>query len=242
MKLPHKRLLIKLSGEALLGEKSFGISEEAAKTLGHHLKEIQNSGHELLIVIGGGNIFRGLNLKALGMERTPADHMGMLATLMNGIALQEALKSVGAEVKLMSAIECPKIAETYNWEKANSYLKQGNIVIFVGGTGSPYFTTDTAAALKASEMKVDLLLKATKVNGVYAEDPKLFPEAPRYEEISYQDYLAQNLKVMDGTAVALCMSNHIPIFVFSMENLGKVSIRSLLIDRKKYGTIINSLE
>lgn len=225
---PHKRILLKLSGEALLDGHSFGIQPKACAELAATLQGILNSGHEVSVVIGGGNIFRGLPLKEMGMERTPADQMGMLSTLINGIALQQALQAINCPVRLMSALECPKVAENYNWTRANEYLSHGELLIFVGGTGSPYFTTDTAAALRGCEMKADVLLKATKVDGVYTQDPKTHPEATRYAEISYTQYLAEKLGVMDATAVALCMSGKIPIFVFSMHLLGKMSIGSLL--------------
>lgn len=239
MQMPHKRLLIKLSGEVLLGKEPFGVDGTASSSLAETLKKILNEGHELGIVIGGGNIFRGIQLNETGVERTPADHMGMLATLINGIALQEALQAIGVLSHLMSALDCPKIAESYNWSRANQYLAEGSCVIFVGGTGSPYFTTDTAAALRASEMKADILLKATKVDGVYSSDPKKDPHARKYPSIPYNQYLAEKLGVMDATAVALCMSNRIPIFVFSMECLGKISMKSLFLEHEKYGTLIN---
>lgn len=239
MDMPYKRILVKISGEMLLGGQPFGIQEQACLNLAKTFQEMRNSGHEVACVIGGGNIFRGVTLNKMGVERTPADQMGMLSTLINGIALHQALKSLGAPSRLVSALECPKVAETYNWSNALSYLSSGEIVIFVGGTGSPYFTTDTAAALRASEMKVDVLLKATKVDGVYTQDPHLHPDAKRYVEISYTDYLSQKLGVMDATAVALCMTNKIPVFVFSMENLGKISINSLLSEKEKNGTLIS---
>jgi uridylate kinase len=240
MQMPHKRLLIKLSGEVLLGNQPFGVDGGAAASLAASLKKIMNEGHELGIVIGGGNIFRGIQLNETGMERTPADHMGMLATLINGIALQQALQDVGVSPRLMSALECPKIADSFNWARANQYLAEGSCVIFVGGTGSPYFTTDTAAALRASEIKADILLKATKVDGVYSADPKKDPHAKKYPDIPYNQYLAEKLGVMDATAVALCMSNDIPIFVFSMESLGKISMKSLFLEPEKYGTFIRN--
>lgn len=239
MQMPHKRLLIKLSGEILLNNQLFGIDESACKRVARALKEILNAGHEVAVVIGGGNIFRGLNLTEIGMERTPADHIGMLATLMNGIAIQESIQQMGAKARLLTALDCPKVAESYNWLKADHYLSSGEIVIFVGGTGSPYFTTDTAAALRASEMKVDVLLKATKVDGVYSDDPKKNPMAKRFSTISYADYLAKKLGVMDFSAVALCMTNQIPIYVFPMDLLGTMSIGSLLAEGEKHGTFIH---
>src|SRR3984957_10699507 len=172
-----KRLLLKLSGEILLGAQPFGFEAQALKQLANNLKEIQQAGFELAIVIGGGNIFRGLQLKPLGIERSPADQMGMLATLMNGIALQQALAAIQSPAKVMSALDCPKVAESYQWKNALDTLSRGEIAIFVGGTGNPYFTTDTAAALRASEIHADILLKATKVDGVYSDDPKKNPKA-----------------------------------------------------------------
>lgn len=233
-KMPYKRLLLKLSGEMLLGPtQSFGIDSQACQRLAAIVNEIHLQGHELAIVIGGGNIFRGVNLNGLGMERTPADQLGMLATLMNGIALQQALQAINCKAKVMSALECPRVAETYNWRHAQDTLASQEVLIFVGGTGSPYFTTDTAAALRASEIKADILLKATKVDGVYSDDPKTHPEAKRYQEMPYTKFLSEKLKVMDVTAVALCMTNKIPILVFNMNQLGEHSVANLLQDRAK---------
>lgn len=227
---PYKRILLKLSGEALRGNNSFGIDQNAVCQVAHYLDKIRCTGIELAVVIGGGNLFRGINLTVgdKGMARAPADYMGMLATLMNGIALQEALSSIGCPVKLMSALECPKVAEPYQWNKAQEYLKQGSILIFVGGTGNPYFTTDTAAALRASEIQADLLMKATKVAGIYSKDPAKWKEAVKYDTISYSQILAEKLQVIDATAVALCMHNRIPIFVFNMERLSKENIEDIL--------------
>lgn len=230
-KKPYKRLLLKLSGELLLGKESFGLSQEGCKNLAEVLNEIRLSGYEVSVVIGGGNIFRGIKLSELGLERTPADHMGMLATLINGLALQQALQAIGCPAKVMSALECPKVAESYTWHKALEYLIAGELLIFVGGTGNPYFTTDTAAALRASEIKADLLLKATKVDGVYDKDPLKHPHAKRYSELSYTQFLAEKLQVMDATSIALCMSSKIPVLVFNMSRLGKQTISSLLSDR-----------
>lgn len=233
-----KRLLIKLSGEILLGNEKFGIDETACLKLAGNLKSILDRGHQLSLVIGGGNVLRGVHLSNQGMARTPADQMGMLATLINGIALQQAFETLHVPAKLMSALECPKVAETYNWNKATQYLADGSPVIFVGGTGSPYFTTDTAAALRASEMNVDLLMKATKVNGVYTDDPFKNRDAKKYTSLNYTQYLAEKLGVMDATSIALCMNSKIPVFVFCMEDLGKVPIDQLLSDPEKYGTMI----
>ncbi len=237
----YQRVLLKISGESLLGKDSFGINQDACLKTAQELNRVKNTGVELAVVIGGGNIFRGLQLEALGLERTPADHMGMLATLINGIALQQALLKIGAKAKVMSALECPKVAEPYNWERANQNLAKGEIVIFVGGTGNPYFTTDTAAALRASEIGADLLLKATKVSGVYNKDPKLNPEAALYKHLSYSQYLAENLKVMDATAVSLCMSNQIPIFVFDMQALETDNLFEI-ISQGNQGTMVDHNE
>lgn len=236
--LNPKRILLKLSGETLVGKQSFGIDPEKTRQLATSLKNIVLEGFQVGIVIGGGNIFRGINLKTMGMQRTPADQMGMLATLMNGIALQEALTSLNCPVKLMSALDCPDVAESYNWHQANEYLASGNIVIFVGGTGNPYFTTDSAAALRACEIHADLFLKATKVDGVYNQDPFKFPHATRYPSLSYSQYLAEKIEVMDAASVALCMSNQMPIFVFNMDLLGKKPLSNILSSSEK-GTLIS---
>lgn len=238
MQIPHKRILIKLSGEILLGKDRFGIDKDALTNLAVAIKFIINSGHELALVIGGGNLFRGIKLNGLGVSRTPADHIGMLATIMNGIAVQQACESIGVHARVMSALDCPKVAESYNWHKATQYLAARHPVIFVGGTGNPYFTTDTAAALRACEIQADVLLKATKVPGVFSEDPLKNPNAKKYTSLSYTQYLAEKLKVMDATSVALCMDSKIPIFVFSMNDFGKTAIKDLLAEPEKYGTMI----
>lgn len=239
MPIPHKRILIKLSGEILLGHDRFGIDPNALKNLAVTIKSILNSGHELGLVIGGGNIFRGIHLNGIGVARTPADQMGMLATLMNGVAVQQACEGIGVSARILTALECPKVAETYNWQKATQYLSSGHPVIFAGGTGNPYFTTDTAAALRACEIKADVLMKATKVPGVYSEDPLKNKDAKKYDSLSYTQYLAEKLKVMDATSVALCMDGKIPIFVFSMNDFGVTAIKDLLAEPEKYGTLIH---
>lgn len=232
------RVLLKISGETLLGSQPFGIHQEACVQTAECLSRFHRAGIQLGVVIGGGNIFRGVDLRLTGMARTPADHMGMLATLLNGIALQQALMQLGVPVCLMSAIECPKVAEPYNWTKAVEYLEKGTVVIFVGGTGNPYFTTDTAAALRASEIGADVLLKATKVDGIYNKDPLKYPEAVKYETITYSQMLADKLQVMDATAVALCRSSKIPIFVFNMRRLIDEPVDTVLSQLKK-GTWVN---
>lgn len=233
-----KRILLKLSGETIMGQQGFGIDIDNVQKLAVALKEISNEGIQLAIVIGGGNIFRGINLKALGMERTPADQMGMLATLINGIALQQALSKIDCPCVLMSALECPRVAESYNWNRANEYLSTGHILIFAGGTGNPYFTTDSAAALRGCEIQADILLKATKVNGVYNQDPFKYPDAKKYSHLSYSQYLAEKLEVMDATSIALCMNKGLPIFVFNMQMIGKESIKKIL-SNSENGTLIN---
>lgn len=232
-----KRVLLKLSGETLLDKHSFGIDHDACLKVARYLQKIQQLGVELGVVIGGGNIFRGVDLNEIGIARAPADYMGMLATLINGTALQQTLLGLGSKACLMSALECPKVAESYTWTKALSYLQDGNVVIFVGGTGNPYFTTDTAAALRASEIQANILLKATKVDGVYNKDPLKFPDAVKYDKISYSQFLAEKLKVMDATSVALCRSNQIPIFVFNMQRLLEDNLKNLLSDLSQ-GTLV----
>lgn len=232
-----QRILLKLSGETIMGPKGFGIDFDACKEVSKSIKAIHSQGVELGIVIGGGNIFRGINLSNSDMERTPADHMGMLATLMNGTALQQAIQLQGCPVRLMSALDCPKVADSYSWRRAHEYLQAGEIVIFVGGTGSPYFTTDTASALRASEIHADILLKATKVDGIYSQDPLKYPDSVKYDTITYKQALEEQLKIMDATAFALCMSESIPIFVFNMERLNNLSIRDILSDHR-HGTLV----
>lgn len=238
-KMPYKRILLKLSGETMLGGHPFGIDDGAAANVARYIKGIRHAGIELGIVIGGGNMFRGIHLSsgAGKIPRAPADQMGMLATLMNGIVLREALEAIDCPVKLMSALECPKVAETYQWHLANEYLGQGQVVIFVGGTGNPYFTTDTAAALRASEIQADLLMKATKVGGVYSKDPLKYADSVKYDTISYSRVLAEKLQVIDATAVALCMNSHVPIFVFDMKRLEKENIIDIL-SHPQSGTMI----
>lgn len=227
----YKRVLIKLSGESLGGVGQLGISHDPCLKIAQSLQKMNASGLEVGVVLGGGNLFRGIQFKELGLERTSADHMGMLATLMNGIALQQVLNSLGCKALVMSALECEKVVETYNWNRAQKALSEGVIVIFVGGTGNPYFTTDTAAALRASEIQADVLLKATKVDGIYNKDPLKYADAVKYETISYSQVLAEKLEVMDATAIALCRSNHIPILIFNMQALNTYPIERILQDK-----------
>lgn len=237
--IKYKRILLKLSGEVLMGTQAFGIDQTAVANVARYLNEIRRLGIELAIVIGGGNFFRGVHFAAQGnaFSRTSADQMGMLATLMNGIALQECLDKADCPARLMSAFECPKVVELFQWRKAQEYLKQGQVVIFVGGTGNPYFTTDTAAALRASEIQADLLMKGTKVDGVYNRDPIKYLDSVKYETITYSQMLAEKLQVIDATAVALCMQSHMPIFVFDMHRLQKENVIDIL-SHPKLGTMI----
>ncbi|MGZ3632869.1 MAG: UMP kinase [Parachlamydiaceae bacterium] len=215
----YKRILLKISGELFMGDQNYGIDQEACSKLAKALLTFQQQNLQVAIVIGGGNIFRGITLENSILPRAAADQMGMLATLMNGIALQQALQHLGADAKVMSALECPKVAEPYNWRKANDAIQGGTMLIFVGGTGNPYFTTDTAAALRACEIQADLLVKATKVNGIYNKDPIKHPDAIKYDSIPYSRVLSEQLEVMDATAIAMCRSHSLPIFVFNMHYL-----------------------
>lgn len=234
---PYKRILLKISGESLLGKHHFGVDPDACLAIAKALKEMHLAGLEVAVVIGGGNIFRGVRLKEFGMSRTPADQIGMLATLINGIALHEALVGMYCKARLMSALECPKIAESYNWGKAIEALSSGHIVLFVGGTGNPYFTTDTAAALRASEIEADIMLKATKVDGIYNKDPIKNPDAVKYDTITYSRILNEKLEIMDSTSVALCMNNQIPILVFNMNLLYNHNLPQVLSERQ--GTLVS---
>lgn len=200
-----------------MGSQEYGIAPDAALKVALPIKQLAEAGHEVGIVIGGGNVFRGGQLgSTLGLKRTPADQIGMLATLMNGIVLEQALLGCGCDVRMFSALECPRVAQTYQWEKVMRQFSKGRIVLFVGGTGHPFFTTDTTAALRASEIGADIFLKATmRVDGVYNKDPRVHNDAVKYKQISYQAYLEQQLKVIDLTAVTLCMLNQIPIRVFN---------------------------
>jgi uridylate kinase len=231
----YRRILLKLSGESLMDPQPYGINQQATLQVAQAIRNLQQQGIQIGVVIGGGNIFRGIQADELGLARTPADQMGMLATMINGIALQQALESLGCDARLMSALDCPKVAEPYNWRAAMKHLNKGRILIFVGGTGSPYFTTDTAAALRASEIQADILLKATKVDGVYNKDPKKHPDAKRYPVISYSQVLAEKLGVMDATAIALCMSSRIPILVFNI--FSGHSLQEVM-EQQQYGTLV----
>jgi uridylate kinase len=212
----YKRILLKLSGEALMGEHKYGVDPVACEQIATQVKELCSLGVQVGVVIGGGNIFRGAHAVKSGMERTPADHIGMLATLINGIALQQAFEKVHCESRIMSAIACDVMAESYSWKDALKYLDKGIVLIFVGGTGNPYFTTDSAAALRSLEINAEILLKATKVDGIYDKDPHKYPDAVKFKRVSYSEVLANQLLVMDPTAIALCRENRTPIRVFNV--------------------------
>jgi uridylate kinase len=216
------RVLLKLSGEALMGEQAFGIDPAVTTQIAKEIGEIQQLGVQTGVVIGGGNLFRGLAASARGMDRATADYMGMLATVINALALQDALEHLGVTTRVATAIEMRAVAEPFIRRRAVRHLEKGRVVVLAAGTGNPYFTTDTAAALRAMEMKADVILKGTKVDGIYTADPMLHPDAVKYDEISYLKVLEQGLKVMDATAISLCMDNKLPIVVFNLTTPGNV--------------------
>ena len=218
----YGRVLLKLSGEALMGDQGFGIDPAVTAQIGHEIGEIQALGVQTAVVIGGGNIFRGLAAHARGMDRSTGDHMGMLATVINALALQDALERQGVVTRVASAIEMRAVAEPFIRRRAIRHLEKGRVVVFAAGTGNPYFTTDTAAALRAMEVKADVILKGTKVDGIYTADPVTHPEATRLDSISYLQVLEQRLKVMDATAISLCMDNQLPIVVFNLRKPGNL--------------------
>jgi uridylate kinase len=235
MSAAYQRVLLKLSGEALMGEQQFGIDPAVATQIAKDIREIQQMGVQTGVVIGGGNIFRGLAASAKGMDRATADYMGMLATVMNSLALQDALEHLGVPTRVAAAIEMRAVAEPFIRRRAVRHLEKGRVVIFAAGTGNPYFTTDTAAALRAMEMKADVILKGTKVDGIYTADPMLDPTATKYSEISYLKVLEQGLKVMDATAISLCMDNKLPIVVFNLRTPGNLR---RVIDGEPVGTVV----
>jgi len=223
--LDARRVLLKVSGEALMGDRGYGIDPAVIASLATQLKGVVDS-YELAIVVGGGNIFRGVAASANGMDRAPADYMGMLATVMNAVALHDGLERAGVEARVMSAINIREVAEPYIRGRAQRHLEKGRVVIFAAGTGNPYFTTDTAAALRALEIEADCVMKATRVDGIYDKDPLEHADALRFDELTYIDVLNKGLKVMDSTAISLCMDNDLPILVFNME--GDDNIRRAL--------------
>ena len=211
----YKKILLKLSGEALMGDQECGMSSDGIASYAKQIKEIVDLGVEVSIVIGGGNIFRGISGAAQGVDRVTGDHMGMLATVINSLALQNSIEKLGVPTRVQTAIEMPKIAEPFIKRRAQRHLEKGRVVIFGAGTGNPYFTTDTAAALRAIEMETDVVIKATKVDGIYDKDPVKFADAKKYEKVTYNEVLAKDLKVMDATAISLCRENKLPIIVFN---------------------------
>jgi uridylate kinase len=223
MDLPYKRILLKLSGEALMGKLASGIDSSVLDLISGELKEVVGLGIQIALVVGGGNILRGtITSKDYGIDRASADYMGMLATVINSIALQEVLESKGVTTRVQSAIELRQIAEPYIRRRAIRHLEKGRVVIFAAGTGNPYFTTDTAAALRAMEINAQAIFKATKVDGVYDADPYTHPDASRFDELTYFDVLSKNLKVMDSTAISLCMDNKLPVIIFNLLENGNI--------------------
>lgn len=222
MALAFKRILLKLSGEALMGTKSYGIDTEMAESVAREIKAIHDLGVEVAIVVGGGNIFRGVSASAGNMDRAAADYIGMLATMMNSVVLQDALEQLDVHTRVMSAIDIPQLAESFIRRRAVRHLEKQRVVIFAAGTGNPYFTTDSAAALRALEIKAEVIFKATKVDGIYSADPVKDATATRFEKISYQEVLEKQLKVMDASAISLCMDNNLPIMVFNMKVEGNI--------------------
>ncbi len=219
----YRRILLKISGEVLMGGQEFGLDPETIGRIAEDVREVRDSGVQLCLVVGGGNIFRGIAGAAAGMDRANADFMGMLATVINALALQNALEILGVDTRVQSAIPMSTVCEPYIRRRAIRHMERGRVVIFAAGTGNPYFTTDTAAALRASEMACDCLLKGTKVDGVYSADPATNPDAERYETLSHFDVLRKDLRVMDAAAITLCRENNIPILVFSIHNRGEVN-------------------
>ncbi len=233
----YSRVLLKLSGEALMGEQQYGIDPAVANQVAQEIGEIAAMGVQVGVVIGGGNLFRGLAASAKGMDRATADYMGMLATVINALALQDALEKIGVTTRVAAAIEMRAVAEPFIRRRAVRHLEKGRVVVFAAGTGNPYFTTDTAAALRAMEMRSEVILKATKVDGIYTADPVTNPDATRYTSLSYLQVLEQGLKVMDATAISLCMDNKLPIIVFKLREAG--NLRRVIMG-EPVGTIVRA--
>jgi len=234
LKLNFSRVLLKLSGEVLAGSQTFGIDPTLTQSIGKKIKSIHEKGIELGIVIGGGNIFRGMSVAAKGMNRVTADYMGMLATIMNSVALQSELEKINCDTRVMSALSITQLAEPYIRRRASRHLEKGRIVIFAGGTGNPYFTTDTAAVLRGIETNVDIIIKATKVDGIYSSDPLKDKKAIKYDTLSFKDVIDKELKIMDMTAFTLCKENNLPIAVMSIRDNSLIDF----IENKKIGTIV----
>lgn len=235
--IKFKRVLLKISGEALMGKRDYGLDPDTVSRLALEIAQVQKIGVEICLVIGGGNIFRGVSASAKGMERTTADYMGMLATVMNALAMQSALERLGVQTRVLSAIPMQSVCEPYIRRRAVRHMEKSRVVIFAAGTGNPFFTTDTAAALRASEMDCQAMLKGTKVDGVYDADPVIFPDAKRYQKLSYKQVLADDLKVMDASAITLSRDNNIPIFVFSIHN--ENGFRNVMMNKGKFTIVTN---
>ncbi|MAN49693.1 MAG: UMP kinase [Flavobacteriales bacterium] len=235
--MKYKRILLKLSGEALMGNKGFGIDTKKISSYANEIKSVIELGYEVAVVIGGGNIFRGVQVEGQGLDRAQGDYMGMLATIINGMALQAALEKIKIQTRLLSAIKMEQIAESYIRRRAIRHLQKNRVVIFGGGTGNPYFTTDTAAALRAVEMQADAILKGTKVDGIFTSDPEINPSAKKYNEITFQEVYENKLKVMDMTAFTLCQENKLPIIVFNINKKGNL-IKAL--EKDNVGTIVKN--
>ncbi len=237
MQLAFKRILLKLSGEALAGDKGFGVETGLIHAMAAEIKDVHELGVEIALVVGGGNFFRGVAEQAKDMDRVAADHMGMLATVINSLAMQDALEKQGVHTRVMSAIEMNQVAEPFIRRRALRHLEKGRVVIFAGGTGNPYFSTDTAASLRAMEIKADVIMKATRVNGVYDADPRLVTDAKMFDTITYMDVLKRGLKVMDATAISLCRENNLPIIVFNLNVRG--NIKRVVIG-EKIGSLVSA--
>jgi uridylate kinase len=232
----YKRILLKLSGESLMGDKNFGLDPAVLAQYAHDIKQITDLGVQVALVIGGGNIYRGMNEAETGIERAQGDYMGMLATVINGMALQSGLEKAGVYTRLQSAIKMEQVAEQYIRRRAIRHLEKGRVVIFGAGTGNPYFTTDTAGSLRAIEINADVVLKGTRVDGIYTADPEKDPNATKFEKISFSECISKNLKVMDTTAFTLCMENNLPILVFNMNEPGNL-LR--VVTGEKVGTLVS---
>jgi uridylate kinase len=232
--LSYRRVLLKISGEALMGEQNYGIDVNVARSVAEELKAVHQMGVQVAVVVGGGNIFRGVSKSAGNMDRSSADYIGMLATVMNAVVLQDALEKIQVDTRVLSAVDIPQLAESFIRRRAVRHLEKGRVVIFAAGTGNPYFTTDSAAALRALEIKADIILKATKVDGIYSADPVLDATAELFSAITYRQVLEKELKVMDASAISLCMDNNLPIIVFNMREAG--NIRRVVMGEAGVGT------
>jgi uridylate kinase len=231
----YSRILLKLSGEALMGDEGYGIDPKVMKHIAFQVKDVKDLGVTVAIVVGGGNIYRGIRAEEQGLDRATGDYMGMIATVMNAVALQDCLETLGLDTRVQTAIQMAQVAEPYIRRRAIRHLEKGRVVIFAGGTGNPYFTTDTTAALRAMEIGAEVILKATKVDGVYDKDPERFPDASFFPEITYLEVLNRNLRVMDATAISLCMENKLPIIVFNLKQQGNMK---KVVVGERVGTVV----